>query len=188
METTRATGRTSFDSVIPLQTQLLSRARYLAGNEADANDLVQDTFERALRSERAPAQPVELRPWMMRVLTNLWIDRMRAQAVRRAVPYLDETMGDAFLAAATGEAPEEDKWSRVSIEDVCEALVEVPEPYRVAFRKHVFQRMSYAEIAEELGIPAMTVGTRILRARRRLRRILEERLVTEMLPAARNLA
>ena len=187
METSKEGEKAPFDFVIPLQPQLLSRARYLAGNEADANDLVQDTFERALRSERAPANAVELRPWMMRVLTNLWIDRVRAQAVRRTVPFMEETMGDV-LFSVDDDAAEQDRWRRVSVADVADALAEVPEPYQTAFRKHVFEGLAYSEIAEQLGVRAMTVGTRILRARRSIRRILEARLATEMLPARRLVA
>ncbi|HET6280669.1 MAG TPA: RNA polymerase sigma factor [Polyangia bacterium] len=187
METSRQDCKAPFDFVIPLQPQLLSRARYLAGNEADANDLVQDTFERALRSERAPANTAELRPWLMRVLTNLWIDRVRSQAVRRTVPFMEETMGDVVFSV-DNEGAEQDRWRRVSVADVAAALEQVPEPYQTAFRKHVFEHKTYAEIADELGVRAMTIGTRILRARRCIRRILVGRLATEMLPARRLVA
>ena len=187
METSRAVSKASVEFVIPLQPQLLSRARYLAGNEADANDLVQDTLERALRSSRAPANEVELRPWLMRVLTNLWIDRVRSMAVRRTIPFMEETMGEVVFSEDP-EFPETDRWRRVSVADVAEALLEVSEPYQTAFRKHVFERKSYAQIAEELGVRSMTVGTRILRARRSLRAILESRLSTEMLPQLRVVA
>jgi RNA polymerase sigma-70 factor (ECF subfamily) len=124
---------------------------------------------------------------MMRVLTNLWIDRVRAQAVRRTVPFMEETMGDV-LFSADDDGAEQDRWRRVSVVDVTEALAEVPEPYQTAFRKHVFEGMAYAQIAEQLGVRAMTVGTRILRARRSIRRILEARIGTEMLPGRRLVA
>jgi RNA polymerase sigma-70 factor (ECF subfamily) len=160
-----------FASAIPLQTHLRNRARYLAKASADADDLVQDTFERALRASTKPSDPVDLQRWLARVLTNLWIDQSRSRKVWRSC--------HRKLAASevvTGdEAPEPARWGTLSIAEVRAALADVPEPYRSAYQQHVLERRSYLVVARHAGIRPNTVGTRVLRARQYLRQILEER-------------
>lgn len=177
METTASI---KVDFVIPLQPHLLSRARHLTGNDADAKDLVQDTIERALRTSKAPTDGSEIRPWLVRVLTHLWIDRVRAMKVRRCVPFCEEKMSDVRF----DDKPDSDSahaWRDMSLSDVTSALSEVPEPYRRAFQGHALDRRSYAELAREMGIRPVTVGTRVLRARQHLRRILETRMADQLL-------
>ena len=155
---------------LPFRPQLFAHARRLTGNEADANDLVQDTFERALRAARRPKCPDEFRPWLMRVLNNLWIDRLRAARVREAVPYRDEALSPGQQAASAANSSREG-WRDLSLSDIAAILSEVPEPHRTAFRLHALEHLSYAEVARVLGVVPATVGTRILRARRLLRTI-----------------
>lgn len=161
--------------VVPLQGQLLNRARQLTGNEADARDLVQDTIERALRTSRAPVADGEMRPWLYRVLTHLWIDRVRARKGRHQVPFQEEGMVEVWSEEA-GEGASTSAWRDMSVRDVISALQEVSEPYRRAFQGHALDRRSYAELARELGVQPVTVGTRVLRARHQLRKILEARM------------
>lgn len=168
--------------VLPLHPQLMSRARRLTGNEADAKDLVQDAIEKALRTPRTPADDGEMRPWLNRVLTHLWIDRVRAAKVRRHVPLDDEGMCGPMFGFWNDEdtdGPASSAWGNVSLQDVRSALQEVPEPYRRAFQGHALDRRSYAELARELGIQPVTVGTRVLRARHQLRKILQARMGEE---------
>jgi len=160
-----------FASTIPLQTHLLNRARYLVRQGADADDLVQDTFERALRASRMPSQPADLQRWLGRVLTNLWIDQSRSRKVWRACHHK--------LAASeeiTQQEPAEPaRWGDLSLAEVRAALADVPEPYRSAYQEHVLERRPYLVVARRAGIRPNTVGTRVLRARQYLRQILEER-------------
>jgi len=165
--------------VVPLHPQLMNRARRLTGNEADAKDLVQDAIEKALRTPRTPAADGEMRPWLNRVLTHLWIDRVRAAKVRRYVPFDDEGTCGAMGGFANDDGADSGSssaWGNMSLQDVRSALQEVPEPYRRAFEGHALDRRSYAELARELGIQPVTVGTRVLRARHQLRKILQARL------------
>ncbi len=156
---------------IRFEPELLRRARQLAGSDAEARDLVQDTFERALTARRTPEAVHEYRPWMLRMLTNLWIDRTRVLKRRRNVSLFDGLVAEPADGRESSVCP----WKSVTVEDVKRALAEVPEPHRSAYRKHAMEGRSYAELAGELGVPTATVGTRILRARRCLRRILERR-------------
>jgi RNA polymerase sigma-70 factor (ECF subfamily) len=169
------TSEMSIRSMLVLATrfepELVRRARQLTGNDSEARDLVQDTFERVLRAARAPTALHEFRPWMIRMLTNLWIDRVRTLKRRRNVP-LTDSLG---LEPEALRDRDSRVWLSMTIEDVQNALAEVPEPHRSAYRKHAMEGRSYHELARELGVPTSTVGTRILRARRCLRRILEHK-------------
>ena len=142
---------------LPFRGQLLAHARRLSGNDADASDLVQDTFERALRAARRPKNPDEFRPWLMRVLNNLWIDRLRAVRVRNAFTFRDDTVPHAMAQPRAADSSE--SWRDLSVSDVAAVLADVPEPHRTAFRLHALERMSYAEMARVLGVVPATVGT-----------------------------
>jgi RNA polymerase sigma-70 factor, ECF subfamily len=169
--------------------QLLRHARHLAGNEADARDLVQDTFEKALRAAKRPRTVEEFRPWLMRVLNNVWIDRFRAARSREIVPYCDDRGGGRLVeemaitggAAGDSSTGSADGWRDLSMSDIAAVLPEVPEPHRTAFRLFALERMTYAEVASSLGVVPATVGTRILRARRVLRAIFAARFARKRL-------
>jgi RNA polymerase sigma-70 factor (ECF subfamily) len=171
MNTNRDREGALFASTIPLQTHLQNRARYLVRTVADADDLVQDTFERALRASTKPTEPADLQRWLARVLTNLWIDQSRSRKVWR-------TCHRKLVASeepTQEEAAEPARWGKFSIAEVRAALAYVPEPYRSTYRQHVLERRSYLAVASLSGIRPGTVGTRVLRARQYLRQILEER-------------
>jgi len=160
-----------FASTIPLQTHLLKRARYLVKASADADDLVQDTFERALRASTKPSEPADLQRWLARVLTNLWVDQSRSRKVWRSC---HRKLAASELVPGD-EATEPERWGSLSIAEVRAALADVPEPYRSAYQQHVLERRSYLVVARHAGIRPNTVGTRVLRARQYLRQILEQR-------------
>jgi RNA polymerase sigma-70 factor, ECF subfamily len=154
---------------------LMSLARRLCRNEHDARDLVQDTFEHALRaSDAAPANP---RGYLAVMLKNLFIDRCRSLAARPNVVPLER---DHEVATTEPEAAP--PWGRVSIADVKTALAEIEPDFRRVYEMHVFEQRTYEEIARELGIQRLTVGTRLTRTRQRLRVILC-RIVGEDVPA-----
>lgn len=170
------TGTTRATLAIPLQPILLSQAHRLAANDADARDLVQDTMERVLRTPAVPTNDFEFRRWVRRVMTNLWIDRVRARNARRHVPFCDQGVNPEALGATSDSTDRPGGWRDLSVVDVARALEDVPEPFRSAFQGHVFEHRSYVELAREMGIRPATIGTRVLRARRQLRDILQGRL------------
>ena len=155
------------------EPSLRSLARRLCRNDQDARDLVQDTFERALRwdgdGEGSPRNP---RAWLASILNNLFIDRCRALARRPAVESLGER---ALESAAEPDLEPEPAWSRLTIEDIRAALEEIEPEFRRVYEMHVFDRCSYEQIAAVLRIERVTVGTRLTRARRRLRTVLHRR-------------
>ena len=141
----------------------------LCGHRADANDLVQDTFERALRAASAGAGHPNPRSWLVTILNNLFVDRCRRQARERRVETPLEQLDEVHHQPVAEAAP---AWASVTVEQLKGALEEVREEFRVAYRMHALEGRSYKEIAQALQIPSATVGTRIARARRRLRELL----------------
>jgi RNA polymerase sigma-70 factor, ECF subfamily len=140
---------------------LRALARKLCRTQLDPDDLVQDLYERVLRSEM-PAG-VNERAWMSRVMQNLFIDKLRRRAARPEEPVVVEPAA----------APREERtwWESVTEAEVRARLAELPEDQRITFELFAFEGKSYDEIAAKLKIAKNTVGTRILRARTRLREL-----------------
>ena len=141
---------------------LLGIARRLCGNDADAADLVHDTYERALRAWDRYADRGNLRSWMVTILNNLFIDRCRKT---RRTPRT-EAIEDVEVAAPEAAAPP--AWAHVTDQQVTAALATLGPEFRRVYELHVSGR-SYDEIAAELRIAKPTVGTRLIRARRKLK-------------------
>jgi RNA polymerase sigma-70 factor, ECF subfamily len=146
---------------------LRGRALALARNAADASDLVQDTLLRAIRNPApVPAGPA-LRNWLMRVMFNLFIDHCRRRSRQMTLTSIDVVE----IAAPPEYTPCD--WEQISNEDVNNAMSRLEQPFSDVLRLRHQEGRSYREISELLAIPEATVGTRLLRARRKVRRILQ---------------
>jgi RNA polymerase sigma-70 factor (ECF subfamily) len=137
-------------------------ARRMCGNEADAADLVHDTYERALRAWEHYTDRGNLRSWLVAILHNLFIDRCRKT---RRTPRT-ETLDDVEVAAPEPSAPP--TWSTVTPQQLDAALATIGAEFRRVYLLHA-QGRSYDQIAAELNIAKPTVGTRLIRARRKLK-------------------
>jgi len=162
-------------SVLPIDLQeadafLRRLARRLCHDAADAHDLVQDTFERALL--RTHEQPRNPRAWLASIMHNLFVDRCRAKARRP----LMEAWNDEITAAQPPDAGGEPGWADLSLDDVRAALDQLEPRFRDVYVLHTFERRSYREIADHFAMRSVTVGTRLNRARRMLREILSSRM------------
>src|SRR5687767_7465794 len=160
------------EEALDLADQVFRVARGLVNSKEEAEDLVQDTYARAFRSWRSFTPGTNLRAWLLRILTNLNIDRgRRAQRTPDSQP-LEE--GDYFLynriEAATGETEEERVLDRLSQDHVAEALAEVPHDFRDVVVLVDIGDFSYAEAAQILDIPIGTVMSRLHRGRRILKK------------------
>jgi len=140
-------------------------ARRLCGNAADADDLVQETYERALRAWERYDDRGSLRSWLASILNNLFIDRCRKQMRAPRAVGIDE------LEVATPEPTPPPAWTNVTRDQVAAALGRIGPEFRRVYELHCEGR-SYDEIARELAIPKNTVGTRLIRARKKLKEIL----------------
>lgn len=137
----------------------------LSKNPPAADDLVQDTLERALKAIDTFVPGTNERAWLLSILHNLFIDRCR-RLVREGTAVQVETVE---LPVAIAEL--EPRWAHVTPEQVAAAVHQLEPGFRDAYRLHAAGR-SYDEIAIALDIPRATVGTRLLRARRKLRSLL----------------
>ncbi len=143
---------------------LLAMATRLCRPPLDPRDLVQDVLERTVRHlDRIPTD--DPRPWMIRVMRNLFIDRLRRQSRTPRQDDIDEVP----VAAPVVEAVP--WWQRLEPEDIRRRLPELPAEQRAVFELFAFEGLSYEQIAARLNIPKNTVGTRVLRARRKLREL-----------------
>lgn len=143
---------------------LSERAFRLTRNQADAADLVQDTFERALKFSGSHVPPSRARNWLLVVMHNLFVDKYRAN---RAAPM---AVSPELLPELAAPEPDEPQIQDVvTIDDVHKALTQVPHVLRQVFELREIEGRTYAEIAATLEIPLVTVGTRLLRARRHIK-------------------
>jgi RNA polymerase sigma-70 factor, ECF subfamily len=180
-----ARGRVRFEEeALELADQVYQVARRLVGSREEAEDLMQETYARAFRSWRSFEPGTNLRAWLLRILTNLNIDRARARQRRPQTEPLEE--GDYFLynrlAESTGDSqPEEEERviARLSQDNVVSALAELPHDFRDTVVLVDIGGFSYAEAAQILDIPVGTVMSRLHRGRRILKRQLAEEAVEE---------
>jgi RNA polymerase sigma-70 factor (ECF subfamily) len=143
---------------------LLGLAKRLCRNHFDPEDLVQDVLEKTVRSPDAIPAGANERAWMSRVLHNQFIDRVRRTQTRREQP---------MEAEPIATPPEQEAWWQTLTSDQVRAqLARLPADQRETFELFIFQQLSYDEIAARLTIAKATVGTRILRARAKLRELL----------------
>lgn len=143
-------------------------ARNLVRNAAEVEDLVQDVFEKALRSIERIDLAGNPRGWMVTILHNLHIDRCRQRA--RMKPHVP--CDDVIIAAPEDRDPP--VWSTITTDDVRRAAAQLPDELREVYVMFALDGRSYIEVSEQLGIPKATVGTRLSRARARLKLLLTE--------------
>jgi RNA polymerase sigma-70 factor, ECF subfamily len=147
------------------------RALRLARSPSLAEDLVQDTMERALRHAQHFRSGSNMRGWLCTIMSNLYIDgcRLRSHEV-----YSRSGMPPEIAAPEVEKRP---VWDDVSFQDVQGLLPQLSPDLRRAMQVFLEGKPSYRELSAKLGIPMSTVGTRLLRARRRLRELLEQKCI-----------
>jgi len=158
------------------ETVLFAVAKRLCGNSSDAQDLLQETFERGWKSFHRFQPGTNGRAWLMAILHNRFLDRCRRKVREPLGSARSESIeGHAERLTSSGSEEEAPAWAAVSTDQVLEAMGSLKEDFRITYQLHAVEGRSYAEIAETLRIPKMTVGTRLNRARRRLRELLMPR-------------
>ena len=166
------------ENALDLADQVYRVARRLVSTREEAEDLMQETYARAFRSWRSFQPGTNMRAWLLRILTNLNIDRgRRAQRAPDTQP-LEE--GDYFLynrleedgGSAEGRVDE-----RLSQDDAVAALSAVPHDFRDVIVLVDIGDFSYADAAQILEIPIGTVMSRLHRGRRILKQELADRAV-----------
>jgi RNA polymerase sigma-70 factor (ECF subfamily) len=170
------------EEALGLADQVYRVARRLTGSREEAEDLVQETYARAFRSWRSFTPGTNLRAWLLRILTNLNLDRGRKIQRTPDLQPLEE--GDYYLAnkvaAAEGEQAleEEHVVERLSQDGIVNALADVPHDFRDVVVLVDIGEFSYAEAAQILDVPIGTVMSRLHRGRRILKQRLAEETVS----------
>lgn len=152
--------RTQLVACIP---RLRRYARALIGNRPDADDLVQDTVERALNKLALWRGGSDMRPWLFGIMHNLYVDQ-----VRHPAPPTQEL--DDMLPAETSDGGD-----TFEVADLEAALRKLPAEQREVLLLSALEDMTYAEIAAALHIPPGTVMSRLARAREKLRAMMMQR-------------
>ena len=141
--------------------RLFRAAWALTGAREDADDLVQETYERVLRRPREIAREEDALPYLLGVLRNTWVDTIRARARRPTVP-LDLETHDPAGAASPLE--------QVAAREVFAVVAALPDELRDTVTAVDVAGLSYADAAEALGVPAGTIMSRLSRGRERVAR------------------
>ena len=169
------------EEALDLADQVYRVARGLVGSKEEAEDLVQDTYARAFRSWRSFTPGTNLRAWLLRILTNLNIDRGRRVQRSPDLQSLEERDYYLYdrLEATSGNTDEERVVERLSQDDIVDALAEVPHDFRDVVVLVDIGDFSYADAAQILDIPIGTVMSRLHRGRRILKKQLADVAVNE---------
>ena len=136
-------------------------ARALTGDAARADDLVQDTLERALAKLDSWQPGSDLRAWLFTLMHNLFVNQIRAKRLP------DSALDEALEIPVSGGQME-----AMTARDIHTALARLPEPLREVILLVGLEQFGYTEAAQVLGVPVGTVMSRLSRARERMRQLL----------------
>jgi RNA polymerase sigma-70 factor (ECF subfamily) len=172
------------EEALALADQVYRVARHLAPSKDEAEDLVQETYARAFRSWKSYTPGTNLRAWLLRILTNLNIDRgRRSQRAPQttALEANDYYLYDKLADSDGGAGDEERVVERLSQDDIVSALAAVPHDFRDVIVLVDIGDFSYQDAANILDIPIGTVMSRLHRGRRILKRELAESVMEDAL-------
>jgi len=143
---------------MPLVNSAYNLARWLVGNDCDAEDLVQETYLKAFRNFRSFQPGTNFRAWIYRILRNTFSTSPSGLRAASTVS-LDSEEGPEL--AVENETPETILMKRVDLQLVQNAIDDLPGHYRETLLLCDVEEMSYREIAEILSIPVGTVMSRL---------------------------
>ncbi len=156
---------------MPLFDQLYNFARWLTQDTTEAEDLVQETYAKALRGFSSFQRGTNFRAWMYRILRNSFLSSRTGLKVTVAI---DEE-ADGSVLPAESATPESILMAQADRAAVQQALTDLPVLFREVLLLCEVEEMSYQEIAETLAIPTGTVMSRLFRARKALRELLQKK-------------
>jgi len=162
------------DLAMPLFDSLYNFARWLAHNSSDAEDLVQETYLKALRGFASFQPGTNFRAWIFQILRNTFLSSCSRLERRMTVALDSEDEGPEL--AVDMETPETILMNRSNAQLVQRAIGDLPVHYREALLLCEVEEISYQEIAEILSVPIGTVMSRLARARKAVRETVQTNL------------
>lgn len=146
------------ERMVELIPRLRRYARALVGDRSSADDLVQDTLERAWAKLHLYRRGTDLRAWLFTVMHNVHVNKVRAT---HATDSLDDETPEIALRAPQGDS--------LIVRDLDRAIALLPAEQRAVLLLVTLEDMSYEDVAQTLAIPMGTVMSRLSRAREKLR-------------------
>jgi len=156
----------SQQSVVTYIPALRRYARVLTGDQWTADDLVQDTLERACSKWRLWLAGTDLRAWLFTVMHNIYVSQLRQHQRRPEMVDLDDVKHTILAPKASEELTK----------DLQRCLLRLPIEQRTVLLLVVLEEMSYAEVAKVIGVPIGTVMSRLSRARQGMRELMDEQI------------
>ena len=151
---------------------LYGYALVLTRNRTDAEDLVQETYVRAIRAMGQLRHDSNVKGWLFTILRNIWLNELRQ---RRKAPESVDVEADERTSNLVDESlknPHEEYVGKLEQRHVREAIQQLPEEAREIILLREWEELSYQEIATVLDCPVGTVMSRLARARAKLRELL----------------
>jgi RNA polymerase sigma-70 factor (ECF subfamily) len=170
----RVTAAAFEELAMPLFDQLYNFAHWLTQDRTEAEDLVQETYAKALRGFSSFQLGTNFRAWIYRILRNTFLTSRTG--LKANVPL---EFDDSSEPSAGPETPETLLLEKAQQQVVQDVMAELPVNYREILLLCEVEEMSYQEIAETLAVPIGTVMSRLSRARKALRDRLRQRLQGE---------
>ena len=149
-----------YNLIVPYIPNLRRYARALVGDRDGADDLVQDTLERAVRKFHL-WKPGDLRAWLFSIMHNVFVNQLKARKIAPEVE-IDETVIAAHIPTVNS----------VDVLDLQRALLCLAPEQREVVLLVALEDMTYADVSTSLGIPIGTVMSRLSRGRDRLRKLM----------------
>jgi len=176
----------SFEELaVPLFDQLYNFAHWLTRDRSEAEDLVQETYTKALRGFSSFQLGTNFRAWMYRILRNTFLTSRTGLKATMTVPLEPEE--EHIELPIERETPEAMLIERSNWQLIQDAIEELPLHYREVLLLCDLEEMSYREIAEALSIPVGTVMSRLSRARNTLAELVRQKLEGGTVNGLRNL-
>lgn len=155
-------------SLIEYMDSLYGYAVHLTCNRCEAEDLVQETYARAIRAVRGLRPGTNTKIWLLVILRNIWLNQLRRQRTTEIA--VGNCNANVFVETPKG--PHSLYVGKLECEKVREAILQLPVDFREVILLREYEELSYREISRLLGCPVGTVMSRLARARSKLRMLL----------------
>jgi len=155
--------------MLPYDAGLNAYARILSSNASDAEDLVQETYVRAIRALHETQGIFNMKSWLFTILRNVWRNQLRQR--RNGFQFVDNCLeeADPHEAVEPSKSPYTLYEEKMKREELQRAIASLSVPLREIILLREYQELSYQEIAALLNCPVGTVMSRLARARNKLR-------------------